>query len=69
MSDFDDGDLVQLRSGGPAMTIKEFSQGTYVCEWFTKEQELRTAKFSPASLAKYAPPQQTRRVARSLGIS
>ncbi len=36
MAAFEIGDIVQLKSGGPKMTVKEISpEGSYVCRWFT----------------------------------
>jgi len=56
MSDFKEGDLVQLKSGGPAMTVQkvnEFSEGRIIidCQWFVDEK-LQTARFDPTLLVK-----------------
>jgi len=46
MSEFEEGDVVQLKSGGPQMTIKEFiREGMVICNWFA-EDELKGATFS-----------------------
>lgn len=34
MADFKVGDVVQLKSGGPVMTITYIDGGKAVCEWF-----------------------------------
>lgn len=44
---FDAGDVVHLKSGGPAMTVKELkADGSHVvCDWFGTTEELKTAVF------------------------
>lgn len=45
MSIFKVGDLVQLKSGGPVMTIKEINTADSIfCVWF-KDVELASATF------------------------
>lgn len=53
MSEFQEGDVVYLKSGGPAMTITELSddRNSY-CEWFNKDQELQGGSFKNTSLVK-----------------
>jgi uncharacterized protein YodC (DUF2158 family) len=47
------GDRVQLRSGGPLMTVGEVSDdGSIWCEWFDSKGELKANSFKPHSLAK-----------------
>ena len=49
------GDLVQLKSGGPAMTVAAIGQDSYLCQWFkgaSKEQ----ATFKEAVLQPYLAP-------------
>lgn len=39
MSEFKLGDVVQLKSGGPLMTVTAIaSAGDYVCEWFSGDE-------------------------------
>jgi uncharacterized protein YodC (DUF2158 family) len=61
---FTPGDTVQLKSGGPPMTIErvgkdEGSQEDVVfCTWFEevgKRQQLQREKFNPVVLEKYEP--------------
>jgi uncharacterized protein YodC (DUF2158 family) len=60
--EFQPGDVVQLKSGGPAMTVErvEKSQSTenvrVFCNWFSKvggRQELNKESFDRAVLQKY----------------
>ena len=46
---FKAGDIVQLRSGGPTMTVDSEGKSDVSCYWFAVA-ELRSGKFSPASL-------------------
>ena len=58
---FKTGDIVQLKSGGPEMTVKEYKRVTkpdltgavsdneLICEWFDKN-ELKTGYFHQDSL-------------------
>ena len=42
---FGKGDVVQLKSGGPAMTIKKvYPDGSYACQWFV-ESNLQDGSF------------------------
>jgi uncharacterized protein YodC (DUF2158 family) len=45
------GDVVQLKSGGPLMTVSSPSDGGKVfCEWFNRDWESRADKFHPDCL-------------------
>lgn len=33
------GDVVELKSGGPEMTVMEFDEGKLMCQWFEKDEE------------------------------
>ena len=47
------GDIVQLKSGGPNLTIKEiFVSGykTVTCSWFDKNDNYQTADFDSGML-------------------
>jgi uncharacterized protein YodC (DUF2158 family) len=51
--EFKPGDVVQLRSGGPAMTVDEIdADGEVVCLWFASE-EVRSATLKPVVLVPY----------------
>lgn len=67
MSEFSNGDVVQLKSGGPKMTVTYiddtpssddiYSSGTpfrveLYCKWFDAKDALQTATFYPESLIK-----------------
>ncbi len=52
MSEFKEGMVVQLKSGGPKMTVVGLSpeyEKSIVCEWFV-EKEVKSGLFHPASL-------------------
>lgn len=54
MSDtlFSPGDVVSLRSGGPAMTVTEVTPTAITCLWFSEpDQTLRTGTVPPIALA------------------
>ena len=56
---FQTGDTVQLRSGGPPMTVEGTRDGEIRCTWFTGG--LRQAEyFDPAMLVRIVPPGQRR---------
>ena len=56
---FKAGDLVQLKSGGPEMTVeKVFSlpgdeSPSYICTWFTEPSKVNREDFSENALKKY----------------
>jgi uncharacterized protein YodC (DUF2158 family) len=57
MGAFKGGDVVQLKSGGPAMTVsKERRAGELVCEWFDVTGKYQSQDFEPDSLKAYDPP-------------
>ncbi|HVS93393.1 MAG TPA: DUF2158 domain-containing protein [Mucilaginibacter sp.] len=49
------GDEVQLRSGGPVMTIDSINTetGRAACVWFDSKHVMQTAKFAISTLDKY----------------
>ncbi|MFN3072311.1 YodC family protein [Acinetobacter sp. TY2] len=56
MNDFEEGDIVYLKSGGPAITITEVGDGDSVwCTWFCKNNELQGQAFTKASLTRSKP--------------
>ena len=63
------GDLVNLKSGGPKMTVMEIDEiaalgvgakpvEAYRCEWFTPRDILKSKSFPIAALEKYALPKK-----------
>ena len=51
MNTFKVGDVVQLKSGGPQMTIADcYGDNIYRCEWFIKDDELKFDNFAGDSL-------------------
>lgn len=56
---FKPGDIVQLKSGGPAMTVSEANgRGSYQCEWFKGASNER-AYFSEHTLKAYEAPKKS----------
>ncbi|MBW8304138.1 MAG: DUF2158 domain-containing protein [Brevundimonas sp.] len=50
-SPFNVGDVVQLKSGGPLMTVEELQRDSLFCIWFDKTEK-KTGSFNPATLNK-----------------
>lgn len=49
---FKPGDVVQLKSGGPRMTVESIrAGGRVICEWFTGDRR-EVSGFEPAALVK-----------------
>ena len=48
---FEKGDVVRLKSGGPAMTVSDFDDmfDTVICEWFDGAKR-ESSHFTPESL-------------------
>ena len=44
------GDIVQLKSGGPLMTITDIEDGYAYCKWFDKNNEVKNESFPTESL-------------------
>ena len=64
--DFNVGDVVQLRSGGPPMTVRDVDAaptahtadvGEIACHWFSGSR-LEWGRFSPAELVLLEPTEQ-----------
>lgn len=55
---FQAGDVVQLKSGGPVMTVRwaeeDLGSMTVYCDWFEKTKQMG-AKFMPAQLQRIDP--------------
>lgn len=49
------GAVVQLKSGGPAMTVQSIKDTNVVCQWFEKDQ-LEVGAFQTHSLMPYKAP-------------
>jgi uncharacterized protein YodC (DUF2158 family) len=50
------GDLVQMKSGGPPMTVAGQDQlGRIICDWFVGTNQ-KNGAFNAAVLKKYEPP-------------
>jgi len=43
------GDIVQLKSGGPKMTIDGIEEGEYLCKWFAGSK-VEWGSFKPETL-------------------
>jgi uncharacterized protein YodC (DUF2158 family) len=53
MANFKEGDVVQLKSGGPKMTVQKVTPQGLICVWFITEkgqQKLERATFPETSL-------------------
>jgi uncharacterized protein YodC (DUF2158 family) len=48
------GDLVQLKSGGPIMTVVGTAEytGDTICKWFDPSSKLQQAEFAPGALTR-----------------
>ena len=64
--DFNVGDVVQMRSGGPFMTVREARPESVACAWFDAQNIEREAEFKPEMLMKpVLGPEASRRVIRA----
>ncbi len=61
--EFKIGDVVQLKSGGPRMTVEVIDEGLVDCVWFEKNQAHRNA-FNHALLTNPGPSFASIRVSR-----
>lgn len=52
---FQDGDVVQLKSGGPQMTVEGYEDGLVVCVWF-EEKNRKSSAFKEATIQKWVRP-------------
>jgi uncharacterized protein YodC (DUF2158 family) len=54
MAEFRAGDLVQLKSGGPKMTVDFYREelDVYICSWFDHKHERKQDSFAPDTLEK-----------------
>lgn len=57
-NEFAPGDMVELKSGGPRMTVESVEKDIVICTWFetaARRQELRREAFPPVVLVKPRP--------------
>ncbi len=47
------GDVVQLKSGGPLMTVESVDQSGVICTWFDEKKTRKQDRFPEATLDKY----------------
>ena len=47
---FDIGDVVQLMSGGPVMTVSKVGERYVWCSWFDRKDQPQMASFNPKTL-------------------
>jgi len=52
---FQEGDLVQLKSGGPRMTVEGYEDGLVVCVWFEGNNR-KSNVFKEATLKMWVQP-------------
>ena len=55
MTQFKTGDIVQLKSGGPKMTVKTAKKGEVTCTWFSGSKQ-QSGWFDPDTLKKIEEP-------------
>jgi uncharacterized protein YodC (DUF2158 family) len=58
MAEIKEGDQVQVKSGGPVMTVQEITDGGKfaLCVWFDEKNHPQRLKFTLNTLEKYEPP-------------
>ncbi len=49
MAEFKPGDVVKVKSGGPAMTVERITSNQVVCQWFVGA-DLKGGVFAPEAL-------------------
>lgn len=59
------GDVVRLKSGGPAMTVHGDSYGNVICVWFVGT-ERKSGEFAPTSIILHEEPAAKLQVPDSL---
>jgi len=61
MIEFELGEVVRLKSGGPKMTVTSLDEGSLGsgpevwCEWFDDKTKVQSGGFAPTSLEKVPP--------------
>lgn len=54
-TEFQFGNVVRLKSGGPTMTVKGETSGALACTWFNKDGGKHETSFHPAQLEDFKP--------------
>jgi uncharacterized protein YodC (DUF2158 family) len=49
------GDVVQLKSGGPVMTVESVEPSGVICTWFDAKNNHQQRRFLEVTLEKYDP--------------
>lgn len=49
------GDVVQLKRGGPLMTVQSVDSSGVICTWFDDKHKLQNARFPQVMLEKVEP--------------
>jgi uncharacterized protein YodC (DUF2158 family) len=52
---FQEGDVVQLKSGGPRMTVEGYEDGLVMCVWF-EEKNRKSSAFKEATIQTWTQP-------------
>ena len=58
LADFKIGDVVQLKSGGPKMTVDAYRTGGLTCVWHSKDDTFQHCNIRPETLVKVESPRQ-----------
>ena len=61
MDGFKVGDRVQLKSGGPAMTVTKCTPDGCICEWFDEKEQPMKRRHVAAALREFKPGSPTSR--------
>jgi uncharacterized protein YodC (DUF2158 family) len=56
----EDGDIAQLRSGGPLMSVEEITDNQALCTWFDEAGKLQKRRFLLAALRKVSEADESR---------
>jgi uncharacterized protein YodC (DUF2158 family) len=62
MSDLKQGDVVQLKSGGPKMTLDTIGYHVGQCSWFDASMNRQKEDFNLCSLMLYSEQEQTKKM-------
>lgn len=53
---FNSGDVVKLKSGGPKMTVREYSGNKVICNWQDDKKKAYQEEYLEEQLEKYVSP-------------